>query len=246
MRYYVKKTGEGSHSEMSFEELQEGFKTGKINPDWGARREDDGDYDWVTVQQLCSVAHDLPSAKYFVEIPPSSGEKMSVNQLLFSFDGRIGRQTFLWAWIGLSCASTIGFAGAALAGADMVALAWLCGCLWMIVAVHVKRWHDRGKPGWKALTLFIPIVGVVWAIVELGFLQGTRGPNKYGQDPTLPQDDGTREAGYELLDKALRLERGGRIKDALAAYDDIARRYVQTTAGHDAEKSAESLRAKIG
>lgn len=48
------------------------------------------------------------------------------------------------------------------------------------VATSVKRWHDRGKSGsWYFISL-IPIVGPIWALVELGFLPGTPGDNRYG------------------------------------------------------------------
>jgi len=71
MKYYVKKTGEAFHSEMTFDEIQADFKAGKIPPDWGVRREDDGDYDWVTVQQLCASGLAEPTAKEVLQsIPP--------------------------------------------------------------------------------------------------------------------------------------------------------------------------------
>lgn len=79
----------------------------------------------------------------------------------------------------------------------------------------------------------------VWALVELGFLAGTIGPNRYGADPLQPQDTGTEEAGYGFLEQATRLELAGRIPEALVAYDDIALRYGKTAAGRDAD----SLRA---
>jgi hypothetical protein len=58
-----------------------------------------------------------------------------------------------------------------------------------------------------------------------------------------PPDRGTLEDGYELLDRALRLEKEGRIEDAIKAYEYIAVRYSATAAGQDAQKSIESLRA---
>lgn len=51
------------------------------------------------------------------------------------------------------------------------------------LAGQVKRWHDRDKSGWWALIALIPIVGPIWALVELGFLSGTDGPNRFGPDP---------------------------------------------------------------
>ena len=77
-------------------------------------------------------------------------------------------------------------------------------------AVGVKRLHDRDKSGWWILLFYLapsvlgsiantseqPLVGFVlgvgsfvisiWALVELGFLRGTVGPNRYGPDPLQP------------------------------------------------------------
>jgi uncharacterized membrane protein YhaH (DUF805 family) len=82
--------------------------------------------------------------------------------------------------------------------------------IWMHSAVAIKRLHDRDKSAWwylvygvapfglfiaaialwtlraleAATTLFVlSIIGLIWAIVELGFLRGTVGPNRYGPDP---------------------------------------------------------------
>ena len=77
--------------------------------------------------------------------------------------------------------------------------------IYFALAVYAKRWHDRDKSGWlsavlivvfvvaaivtmvaPALATVIAIVELlvaIWFIVELGILQGTKGPNKYGPDP---------------------------------------------------------------
>jgi uncharacterized membrane protein YhaH (DUF805 family) len=76
------------------------------------------------------------------------------------------------------------------------------------LAIGIKRLHDRGRSGWWILlfyfgpgvlaaaqnsaengTLASLILGLgafavsIWALVELGFLRGTRGPNQFGPDP---------------------------------------------------------------
>ncbi len=48
------------------------------------------------------------------------------------------------------------------------------------ILVDIKRWHDRDKSGWWMLILFVPIVGAIWFLIELGFLRGTPGPNRFG------------------------------------------------------------------
>jgi uncharacterized membrane protein YhaH (DUF805 family) len=55
--------------------------------------------------------------------------------------------------------------------------------LYPSLALYAKRWHDRGKSGWWTLIALIPIIGGIWILIELGFLQGTPGPNQYGPDP---------------------------------------------------------------
>lgn len=93
-----------------------------------------------------------------------------------------------------------------------VILLWLAGIIlviaatWSGIATGIKRLHDRGKSGWWILVFWLgPSVlsGIgstsaestsfvfhiasfavaIWAIVELGFLRGTAGPNEYGPDP---------------------------------------------------------------
>ncbi len=55
--------------------------------------------------------------------------------------------------------------------------------LWPTICLYAKRWHDRDKSGWWSLILLIPIIGGIWMLVELGFLRGTDGPNRFGPDP---------------------------------------------------------------
>jgi len=118
--------------------------------------------------------------------------KMSISQILFSFTGRIGRGTFWGVWFSMMAVGLIvgliiggisssGDEGAAVA--IVIYLLFLIPCVWIGLAMQVKRWHDRDKSGWMVLINFIPIIGMIWALVALGFLQGTIGPNQYGEDP---------------------------------------------------------------
>jgi uncharacterized membrane protein YhaH (DUF805 family) len=119
--------------------------------------------------------------------------------LFSSFEGRINRAKFwlgsfalwvlwmlvnvvLWTVFGMRYAEGDIFP-------DMGPVAWL---VWVIIAlaltyatfaVWAKRWHDRDKSGWWSLIMFVPIVGAIWILVELGCLPGTEGPNRFGQDP---------------------------------------------------------------
>ena len=55
--------------------------------------------------------------------------------------------------------------------------------LWPSLALYAKRWHDRDKSGWWSLIMFVPIIGGIWMLIELGFLRGTDGPNRFGPNP---------------------------------------------------------------
>jgi uncharacterized membrane protein YhaH (DUF805 family) len=52
------------------------------------------------------------------------------------------------------------------------------------ILIDIKRWHDRDKSGWWMLILLVPVVGAIWFLVELGFLKGTPGPNRFGPPVT--------------------------------------------------------------
>lgn len=66
------------------------------------------------------------------------------------------------------------------------------------ICISVRRLHDREISGWWIILFqFLPIpitimlgnLGflvlplVIWGVVEIGFMRGTRGYNKYGDDP---------------------------------------------------------------
>ena len=55
--------------------------------------------------------------------------------------------------------------------------------IYLALALYAKRWHDRDKSGWWSLIGLVPFIGAIWILVELGILEGTRGPNQYGPDP---------------------------------------------------------------
>jgi uncharacterized membrane protein YhaH (DUF805 family) len=55
--------------------------------------------------------------------------------------------------------------------------------IWSLVALGVKRLHDRALSSWLILLVLIPIFGAIWSVVQFGILKGKTGPNKYGPDP---------------------------------------------------------------
>ena len=84
------------------------------------------------------------------------------------------------------------------------------------------------------LRFFTTVGGLVCVVILAGLFFRFR----------QPRDGGTEEDGYELLTQATRLEREGRIQEALAAYRHVAEKYSHTPAGQDAQISIESLQAK--
>jgi len=50
------------------------------------------------------------------------------------------------------------------------------------LAVQVRRFHDQGRSGWFVLLNLIPYIGSL-AVIVFMCLDGTPGPNEYGEDP---------------------------------------------------------------
>ena len=116
---------------------------------------------------------------------------MGIASIMFSFSGRIKRGTFwkaiLSTWL-LMLVWLI-FLGITLGSGDqdgvipVLFFPLLAVAVWCSYAIYAKRWHDRDKSGWWSLILFIPLIGWPWMLIELGFLTGTNGRNRYGRQP---------------------------------------------------------------
>jgi uncharacterized membrane protein YhaH (DUF805 family) len=136
---------------------------------------------------------------------------MDWGNYLFSFEGRINRAKY-WLFVLISLiAMAVAFAllfalGFSVAGFIVAGIIYLV-LLYCGLAVGAKRLHDRNKSGWWLLVFYLlpnvlsgigaasqspglnAITGLVsfgiliWAIIELGCLRGTIGPNQYGPDP---------------------------------------------------------------
>ena len=120
---------------------------------------------------------------------------MTVGEALFSFQGRMCRSDY---WLkGFLVLLPIGILnnilayGVATQGARTASMIIGIISIWPGLALIVKRLHDRDRSGWFAATMLIPLAGVVFAIwitIEVWFLRGTIGPNRFGDDPV---DDDT-------------------------------------------------------
>ena len=59
---------------------------------------------------------------------------------------------------------------------------FLLGIIIPSIAVQIRRFHDQDKSGWFVLLSFIPFLGGLIVLVFM-FLEGTKGPNRFGPDP---------------------------------------------------------------
>jgi len=114
---------------------------------------------------------------------------MPISQLLFSFQGRISRSTY-WLkyflpYVGIYILMIVLdiVSGTFDVGSDIGVFSGIFSlvAIYPSLAISVKRCHDRDRSGWFLLVGLIPLVNI-WLLVELGFLKGTPGKNKYGSD----------------------------------------------------------------
>ena len=130
---------------------------------------------------------------------PARGFSMSYSDIYFSWNGRAPREIF---WLhGVIVLKAIYIFAAAIdwflipndfplltAENGANGLGWLTVIVALLliypaIVIRIKRWHDRDKRGLWVLLPVIPVIGVIWEIVELGFLRGTVGTNRFGEDP---------------------------------------------------------------
>ena len=115
---------------------------------------------------------------------------MSLKQCYFSFEDRVSRSEFwLKVWLpymglGVVFALIDVYTGniSEEGGIGTFSIIYTLLTLWPLLAVSVKRLHDRNRSGWFFLIGMIPLVGI-WITIELLFLAGTKGENWHGADP---------------------------------------------------------------
>lgn len=114
-------------------------------------------------------------------------EPMTPLQILFSPRGRVPRKVW-WLYgvlapIGMGTLFTVLMRIVGV-GAQQ-AEEWVnLLLLWPVLAVSIKRWHDRDKSGWWVFIALVPFIGWLWALIDNGLRRGTRGPNRFGDDLT--------------------------------------------------------------
>ena len=111
--------------------------------------------------------------------------RQQTRRLMFSFRGRATRQQY---WLGavvppfvfmalataFNLPARMGDFGFTVVGLLLV---------WIMLAIGVKRCHDRGRSGWFLLVGLIPVLGFFWLLYELGLKDGDGGQNRFGPPP---------------------------------------------------------------
>ena len=117
---------------------------------------------------------------------------MDFKKFYFSPEGRVNRKQW-WLWLVLPftvISILLGFVDMATgnynpeSGIGLFSGIFALLSLIPAIIVHIKRFHDRDKSGWCVLIVLIPIIGAIWLLIELGFLKGTLGPNRFGPPVT--------------------------------------------------------------
>ena len=135
--------------------------------------------------------------------------------IFLSFQGRLNRKPYWLGTIAILSLIIIGVFGVTFlagGGGGVVAIGVIyLLLLWPTLAISVKRLHDRDKSAWWLVVFYVVpallnvlgeagdgdgvgaiIFGLgglaisIWALVELGFLRGTVGANRFGPDPLAP------------------------------------------------------------
>jgi uncharacterized membrane protein YhaH (DUF805 family) len=121
-----------------------------------------------------------------------------------TFSGRASRSEYWWFqlfyWIALVVVGILTVALAAVFDANATSLfifipigLLVLAMLLPVIALQVRRFHDRDMSGWWYLGAVIvgnvPFVGIlVWiAVFVISCLKGTDGPNRFGPDPLRPE-----------------------------------------------------------
>jgi uncharacterized membrane protein YhaH (DUF805 family) len=116
------------------------------------------------------------------------GTPMEFKKFYFSPNGRVNRKEW-WFWLVLpftAISILLVFVDMATGNYNPEAGIGLFNGIFALLSlipaiiVHIKRFHDRDKSGWWVLIGLIPIIGAIWLLIELGFLKGTPGPNRFG------------------------------------------------------------------
>ena len=103
----------------------------------------------------------------------------SIKQLLITAKGRLSRGDFWLAELGVFVVHSL-IAASTVSYPVLGILALIC---WLAhINLAIKRCHDRGYSGWFLLLGIVPVFQF-WPMVELFFLAGENGENRFGSEP---------------------------------------------------------------
>jgi uncharacterized membrane protein YhaH (DUF805 family) len=113
--------------------------------------------------------------------------RQGILDLLFSAEGRMRRRDYWMVGMGANVAFLVVAIGLAVSLAPLQALIAVLPFAFIYIRVRscakIKRWHDRDKGAIWTMIVLAPFIGAMWAFVECGFLEGTRGDNRFGPPP---------------------------------------------------------------
>jgi uncharacterized membrane protein YhaH (DUF805 family) len=130
----------------------------------------------------------------------------------FRFEGRVSRSRYWFGTIVVMVVCLIAFLVAVALAPRLgwqfddeetaaLGLPFILVCVVSTLALSARRLHDRNKSAWWLLVFYVPplisdlVFGAtaeanlistffsIWALIELGFLRGTDGPNRFGGEP---------------------------------------------------------------
>ncbi len=100
-----------------------------------------------------------------------------IEEKFLSYEGRMTRSIYFLSNFLLVIISSIIF-NIFIYVLPIISLSWLCIDFMICSCFVVKRCHDMDLSGWYGLFALIPIAHLYFILKD-----GTRGPNKYGEDP---------------------------------------------------------------
>jgi len=117
--------------------------------------------------------------------PPITRATVITKESFFSAEGRLRRGDYLGRAFLLAIPAGIAVVISDTSNDDSTI--FISGIIMLVVGVlsiiqFIKRLHDINLSGWLSLATIIPILGALFGFIVL-FIDGNKGPNKYGDDP---------------------------------------------------------------
>lgn len=124
---------------------------------------------------------------------------------LTSFKGRIRRREY-WFYsipVTLIVVAVYFYQAGSHFMLDTIVVALSLFSIWATLALNIKRLHDRNLSAWWVILTFVPLVGPIFVLIELGIRDGTAGANNYGPDPKnrAGSHDDTQRSGLNQAQK---------------------------------------------